>query len=145
MKASIKVYGGEEIIRKLNELERKMQKQIVSKVLRYTSKVFADAIRGLAPRRSGALANNVTVRATKRSKLRIGTQVLFGGSKLYSGKQYYGAMVEYGHFVGHRRLGSRRRYVEGQKFMRQGFKSKGPQMAKEAPKLIWDGIAKAVR
>lgn len=145
MKASIKVYGGDVIIKKLNDLERKIRRKIVSKVLRYTSKVFAAEIKARAPVRSGALARAVTVRATRRSRLRIGTQVLFGRSKLFTGDQYYGGMVEYGHYVGHRRLGNKRRYVEGQGFMRAGFKAKGPQMAREAPKLLWDEIAKAVR
>jgi len=144
LKVTVRIEGGEELLKKLNSLDRAYAKKICSKVLRYTSKVFADEIRGLLPVRSGALRDNVTVRATKRKKFRLGTQVLFGGSKLYQGEQYYGAMVNYGHFVGPRYLGTKRKYVEGTHSMETGFKNKASKLQKEAPQLLWEEIRKAV-
>ncbi len=75
--------GIKEIDRKLRDLEPKVTKKHLRKALRAGQKIVAAAVREEAPRDSGFLAKQVKIRATKRSRKRIGVDVVIPGKPFY--------------------------------------------------------------
>lgn len=88
-KAAIFVTGDKELdraMRRFAEEDNKGAKKAVRQASRAASKIVADDYKRRVPVDSGALKASVTVRALKRSRVRIGTRVVVPQDKLF--KQY---------------------------------------------------------
>jgi HK97 gp10 family phage protein len=101
--SSMSLIGGNELIRKLNSLERKARNQIVRKAMRSGAKITQTKIKELVPVRTGALKRTIRVRVPKgkkrRNTYRIGVET---GTREQLGidpadPYYYPAAVEFGH------------------------------------------------
>jgi HK97 gp10 family phage protein len=97
------VTGSEELNRKLADLKGSKAKQAIRKASREALRPVAAAAKANAPRRTGLLAQSIKVRALKRSRVRVGSQVTANGAnKKFNGRQFYGGFQEYGWKAGRR-------------------------------------------
>lgn len=78
---SARVEGGEQLIRKLESLERKIAGKLLRTALRNGAKIYAGAASAKYPRRTGRTATKITVRAGKRSRKGPRYQVIFKGAE----------------------------------------------------------------
>lgn len=74
---SARVEGGEELIRRLQSIERKIAGKVLRTALRAGAKVYQQAYQANYPRRSGRTARKITVRAGRRSRKGPSFRVLF--------------------------------------------------------------------
>ena len=116
---------GEEALRKkLDGLKKTDAKAALRKGTRAGCKVIQKRGQELAPKRTKRLARNIRVRALPRSKKWVGTMVR--GTN-YKGDEFYGAFQEFGWRHGPRKLGDKRKKIEGKHFMERAVKEVGPQ------------------
>lgn len=100
---SVVVTGSEELNRKLAQLRGPQAKAAIRKASRAALRPVLAAAKANAPRRTGQLAGAIKLRALKRSRVRVGSQVTASGSNnQFQGKTYYGGFQEYGWRVGRR-------------------------------------------
>lgn len=118
---TVKIEGAEAIARSLKELPNKVSKGIMRKALRAGAKIVLAKARANAPKRTGALARSLKVRAgkTKRGKISIVVQSKEGDFK---GDQFYGAIVELGRKSGSRRQRTGRKQIKGKFFLHAAYK-----------------------
>src|SRR5438132_1009826 len=69
------VTGAKELMAKLEKLDKVTAKRALRKGTRAGAKQIAATARTIAPRRTGALASTIKVRALKRSRKAVGTRV----------------------------------------------------------------------
>lgn len=158
--AIIKIKGAKETAAKLDALDKKVRRKVVSKAIRAGAKVIQQRAKANAPVRSGALKKAIVVRGSKyvgRRKKKRG-EVAFNaqiGAGNFKGKTFYGGFQEFGRHVGKRSAALRdyrratgedpRRFIEGKHFMEQA----GKQGASAAVSVIHDtihqGIAEAAK
>jgi HK97 gp10 family phage protein len=75
-----KLRGIEDLLKRLDKLDRKVRRQVVVKALRAGAKTIAADVRARAPVDTGLLKKSVKVRAGKRKKDRIAIGVVvYGG------------------------------------------------------------------
>ena len=130
-----KVEGVEEIIRKLRELDAKIQKKHLRTSLRAGAKIIQKQMQADAPEKTGQLRKEIKVRAGRSGKGFVSVAVAVG-SKLVKGKAWYAAFVDLGHFLGKRlrgkftteqyhrlSLGVGRKFVPGTHFAERAFAS----------------------
>lgn len=87
---------GSEIRRLVESLPRQLQRKYLGRGLRAGAKVVRDAARVAIPRRTGALARAIRVRAGKRRrKDAVGINVVIG-RQFFAGPTFYGAFLEFG-------------------------------------------------
>lgn len=100
MSVNVKLLGDKKLDKKLKELESRTQKKVVRKAMRNTAKAVQKDVRSAAPVASGRLRKSIKVRASKRSRRRIGIEVRTGErSELGiepSERGYYPASIEFG-------------------------------------------------
>jgi HK97 gp10 family phage protein len=114
MKGSIKLTGGEELERKLAELDKKVARKISSKAVRAGAKIILAEAKRRAPvgtdgkassgkkHKAGTLKRSLKVRSAKKRNGTIRFQVQTKDGD-YKGEAYYGAFVNYGHKTGSRK------------------------------------------
>jgi HK97 gp10 family phage protein len=96
IKFSFTVDGVEEVVRKLQSIEPKLQKQALRKAVREGAKVIQREAEANVPVDTGQLREAIKIRAPKkRKKGRISTLVQVGKGD-FRGDTFYGAMIEYG-------------------------------------------------
>jgi len=121
---SITLEGAAALEKKLNLLDAKVSRKIVSRALRAGAKVILDKAKQLAPRgKSGKLYKSLKVRAGKRKKgvIRFVVQTKDGDFK---GETFYGAFIEFGHKAGSRKLGNSRKSIPAKPYLGPAFDSK---------------------
>jgi len=126
-----KLTGLDKSIKKLKGLEAKVSKKVVRQAMRAGMKLVQQAVKNNAPVDSGDLKEGVKVRATKRSRKKMGIMVSIGGKPNYVGDLYYGAMVEWG-----------TKYQSPQGFMRRSFDETHDQAIEIASAGIISGVEK---
>jgi HK97 gp10 family phage protein len=137
----IELLGVKELEQAFKDLEKKLAKQIIQKAIKKALPPTRDLAQQLAPRRSGALAGSIKIRAMKRSIKGFGQNVVIG--KNISGARtavFYGKFQEKGwkHYKNNK-------FIPGKHFMGQAF-SKTKEMAKRsAINEIRRGIREAVK
>jgi len=95
--AFLKLKGARELDRKLARLEKRTAKKVMRKALRAGGKVILAEAKRRAPKRTGALAASLKVRAAKRSRRRRGVAVIVATAEgWFKGDEFYGAFVELG-------------------------------------------------
>lgn len=102
---SIKLFGDKKFTRKLDKLTKVAQQKDGKKLLRVATrevaKFMARPIKSNMQRKSGQSRRATRVRAMKRSRKRIGSQVV-NDEKWYQGDDYYYAFQEFGWNIGKR-------------------------------------------
>lgn len=109
--AKFVITGVKEIDKALKAFAPKVAKKILRTSLRKALKPMHAAVRTATPRRSGALAKAVKIKAGPRKKNRIELDVRIGEGS-FKGRTFYGAMVE---------LGTKKQ--EAQHFMKKTFET----------------------
>ena len=94
-KEGLIVTGDEQLDRTLAALEPKLQKRAIRKATRAASKQVLATARQRVPSDEGDLERSLKVRALKRSRNRVGHQVLVSDG-LFEGDEFYGGFVEFG-------------------------------------------------
>lgn len=95
-------HGFKSLQKELRELPKKVEGQILRKVMRTATKTVAAHVAGTAPVDTGLLARSITTRALKRKKGRVGFRVAIKNvNKIVTvtkeGKRhFYPAVLEYG-------------------------------------------------
>lgn len=135
----ITILGDKKLQRKLKGLTPALQKKALRKALRAGAKIVAATARQMAPKRTGAVKRSIKVKAMKRSRGRLGVQVVTGEG-WFIGPEFYAAFVELGHHIGRRGLGGQRTHVPGSGFLRKAAR----QQRGAALGAIRDELARAV-
>lgn len=97
------VIGDKALIRKLRALPRVAENKVIRQSIRKGAKHMQGSLKSEAPIRTGLMRRLLGVKAIKRKKGRIGSQVTFRNAELLTstskaGRRYfYPAAVEYGH------------------------------------------------
>lgn len=130
---SVDLTGHKELLQLLEDIPEKKVKPAIRKVLRAAAKPILAAAKLRSPRRSGAMAKGLTIRAFKRSRKQhigfwIGTT---GKGPAYTGKLFYAWLIERGWRVGKRTAEVR----QAQDFARKLSRS---------PMKLRDGLAAAL-
>ncbi len=138
----ISVVGDKRLQRRMRGLTPKIQGKVLRPALRKTAKVALAPIKAAAPRRTGALAKGLKVRAVKGKRSRGGRRVGVGihtppRDKLGISPDdpyYYPAAIE---------LGTEK--LAGTAFMRGPFRSLRDRMLRVLRVELWRGIKKQVK
>jgi hypothetical protein len=101
---TVSLTGHREVAQLLADLPEKQIKPALRKVLRASAKPILTAAKLRAPRKSGAMAKSLTIRAFKRSrKQRIGFWIgTTQRGSAYGGKAFYAWFIEKGFKIGKR-------------------------------------------
>jgi HK97 gp10 family phage protein len=147
----IRVIGDKALQRKLKGLEDKMQKKIVRKALREGGKIVLREAKNRAPKDTGSLRASLKLRSLKRSKKRIGVQIVTDEAALMKAKDrkagrkvkrstnadrllFYAAFVE---------LGTRN--MPARPFLRPALKSKKAEVIGRARAVMRREVKAAVK
>lgn len=139
--ANIRVTGAKELQAAFKNLDTATTGRIVRKVMREGAKVIQRESVALAPRKSGLVARSIKVRAGFRKKGTFRYQVIIGAQN-FQGDSFYGAFLNFGHKIGKRGSSKPRKQVAGSEWLNRAFHNKAPQLARQLPVMLWDGIAK---
>lgn len=120
MAFALKLNGAEALAAKLRTLPTRVANKVIRQSLRAGTKIILAETIAKAPVASGLLKRTLKVRAMKRSRNRIGVQVVTEGG-FYKGKAFYGAFVELGHKAGPRKLGDQPQEVAAKPFIKPAF------------------------
>jgi HK97 gp10 family phage protein len=104
-------------VKGIEDLEQKVQGQIVRQSTRAGAKVTLKPARANAPVKTGLVKRSVKISTGKRRK---GTYTLNVGIPKGS-EGWYGALVERGHKIGKRELGDKRKDVPGQHWIEKAY------------------------
>lgn len=102
------VTGDKEINKMLAEFPAALQKKWVKAAARPAAKALLPTQKRNTPTKTEALKRSMTVRAVKRSRVRVGLQITTGKKGYFRGKTFYGAFQEWGWRIGTRPTKSRR-------------------------------------
>lgn len=127
------VQGIPQLVKALQELEKKLSNQILRTELRAAAKEVAADIKENAPvGETGDLRRAVKVRSAKRKKGRIGFSASFAKSK--AADAWYGPFVDLG-----------TAHQPAQNFIEKSFDSKAEQLKNELPQRIAKRIEQAAK
>lgn len=128
------VRGHRQVIARLGRLEKKVARKILSQSARVAMRPVLAAAKANAPKKTGALAKSVRMRALKRNrKGRYGVRVMTS-KEWFKGDEYYGAFQEFGWKAGKRRPGYRRKFrpeldtrkeIPGKHYVQRAYESHG--------------------
>ena len=94
--AGVIVTGEFELDKKLSTMEAKAQKKVARKALRTAAKsIIVPDARAMVPEDTSDLRRSIKAKAMRRSRTRVGINVL-AGDGFYKGNQYYSGFVEFG-------------------------------------------------
>jgi len=142
--ATVTIIGAKETIAKLDALDKKVRRKVVSAAMRAGAKVIVARAKANAPVASGKLKKAINVRVAKfigsrkkkRGEIAINAQI---GKGNFKGKTFYGAFQEFGWKSGRRVKKGKtdnRRQIQGKHFM----ETAGKQGASEAVNVIMNTI-----
>ena len=124
---TVTIAGTRELAAVLKSIPEKEAAKAIRKGTRAGQKAIARVAKRRAPKRTGAMARAVKVRAMKRRRHRFG-HVVVVGDKTFTGDTFYGGFQEFGWHVGKRRTSNgtgQRRFIEGEHFMERAARDKG--------------------
>jgi len=134
MRSNIK--GAEALMKKLQDLDTKMARQIARDATREAAKVIAAAAKAAAPVASGATQKAIKVRALKRSRSRIGANAMLG-SGWFKGTTFYAAFQELGYQL------KNGKKMPGKHWFKNAFESAKGQAAEVWKSTMEQGIKDA--
>lgn len=144
---SFKLTGDKALDAKFAALPGAMQKRILRDALRPAAKLVLEAAKRSVPRRTGRMAGSLKVRAGKRSRKRPNavTFIVQTAEGDFKGATYYAAFLEYGHRAGPRPLGTKRRHIEGKRYIKRALASVDDQARALAIKLVKEGLEREAK
>lgn len=145
--ASFQLTGDKALDAKFKSLAIGLQKKILREALRPAAKEILDEAVRRAPKRSGALAKSLKVKAAKRSrktKDRVSFNVITAQG-WFKGETFYAGFQELGWKRGSRKKAGSRPKVPGREFLRGALKAKGPSARDRAIELIRAGIEREAK
>lgn len=122
---TVSVTGVAELDRKFARMPESLQKKALRPACRLVAKLVRQIALSLVPRRTGALARSLVVRAAKRSR-RFKHQVAVSvrtKDGFFHGDEFYGGMIEFGTGPRSTRSGANRGSIREFKFLREGLYS----------------------
>jgi HK97 gp10 family phage protein len=136
--------GDKELDAKLSKLPLTVQKKCLRPGLREGAKVILDEAKANAPKKTGALAKGLKVRAAKRSRKNrwLVTMRVITAAGFFKGSDFYSSFQEFGYRLGPRKLGNKRKQIPGKHFIEGAAKSKGDAAKGAALKRIAEDIEK---
>lgn len=151
--ATVKVTGDKETIAKLDALDKKLRRKVVTKALRAGAKVIQQRAKANAPRRSGLMASKIKVRASKyignrrkkRGEIAINAQI---GKGDFKGDTFYGAFQEFGWKSGKRVTKGQtdnRKQIQGKHFMERAGKQGESEAISVIDSTVRQGIEEAAK
>jgi HK97 gp10 family phage protein len=137
--------GDDKLDRAFQALPRIVQKKVLREGLRPAAKLVKAAAVAKAPKRTGALAGAIKVRAGKRSRkypnsVRVQVAV---GKEWFKGDEFYGAFEEFGWKSGRRVKKGRadhRKQIPGRHFIQGAYQDQGEAAKQVAQSKIVEGI-----
>ena len=155
--ANLRIEGADALLRKLQGIPRKVERQIVRDGLRAGARVIQAAAKREAPRDSGDLAESIVVRAARRLRRgQIGIDVRTDQG-FFKGEQFYAGFIEFGWdkqetyraadgtFRSLPRGEGVTTHVPPNPFMRRAADAAGDAAGRVAAELIRRGIEQAAR
>ncbi len=151
----LKIEGGKELAKALEELPEKMQRKILRPAMFQAAAVVLSEARIQAPRKTGLLSSTLTAKVSLSRKGELkGTVRTKAGD--YQGKTFYGSFQEYGW-----RAGSRKKYgishkkgarsstdlrpkVDANPFMRRAFDRTANQSVQIFTDMVREGVTKTL-
>lgn len=138
---AVAVTGVPEIDRRLKQLEKKVQKKVITQAMRAGMKIIQKDVKararkvfaGPGSKSTGATVRGVKVRATKRSRKRFGIDVRINGGA-YVDKTFYAAFHEYG-----------TRRMKARPIMAPSFRANGKAVRDEILRLTLAGVERETR
>lgn len=127
--SNIKITGAKEIVKELQNLEKKLAKKLIRQEMRKAIKITAEETKVQAPVDEGDLAKAVKVRAAKGKRGTIGVRVVIDEKSFPD--QFYGSFVEFGT--------SRQ---EPNPFMRRAYDLTAQRVADTFTRGLWEAIKK---
>lgn len=136
--------GDKQLLKRLRELQPKLQKRGLTKAARLAMKPMHAKAKSSAPKESGTLRKSIKLRAMKRSRVRVGMHISTSES-MFEGKTFYGAFQEFGWHVGKRdnKLRSRgkwsgigteldkRKFIPGKHFIEETYQNGKEKAARQ--------------
>ncbi len=120
MPTVLEIKGGLELLRKLEQFPRTVQRKLLRQAIRDGARPILAAAKANAPVLTGALKASLRLRVRKNVKPGVyAVQIQAGKYGEFRGDQFYAAFLELGHRLGHRRLGNSRAIVPANPFMRR--------------------------
>ena len=130
MRTTIKVTGGDKVLKNLTTLEPKIANKILRTNIREAAKELASGVKTNAPvGETGTLRRAVKVRANKRKKGNVGVSVVI--DKASFGNEWYATFPEFGS-----------KFQAGQHTTEDVFKAKGQNLADSLREKILQAILK---
>jgi len=129
--------NGDRLQRKLASLKRVDRRKAVRDASRETARPLWESIRNVAPKQTGLLRRTIKIRAAKKSRVRVGVNVILRGLDMQKSRDraviskrakrkyrndaqlFYGAFVEYG-----------TKHFTARKFMKDTAERMGPTIKK---------------
>jgi HK97 gp10 family phage protein len=116
----LEIKGGVELLRKLEQFPRTVQRKLLRQAIRDGARPILAAAKANCPVGTGELKKSLRLRVRKKTKPgTYAVQIQAGKYGEFKGDQFYAAFVELGHRVGSRKLGNARAMVPANPFMRR--------------------------
>jgi hypothetical protein len=140
---SITIRGLREVSAVLKKMDKPAAVRLVRKAFRRALVPVRDRTKELAPVKTGALAAAVKIMAGRTNRGLIRQRVVIGrGKGADKNSVFYGSQQELGFRLGPRKLGNKRRKIEGKHFMKQAYDQTGQAASDRAEEYLWDEILK---
>lgn len=134
------IIGGRELEAKLKELDEKVSGKIVGNGLRAGAKIIYQAGEANVPVRTGNLQRGLQIRPLRTTRQGYKSIDVGVGAKWFHGPTFYAAFVEWGHRLGSRKLGDKRKFVEGEHYIEYAYDDKASEAADAIVDVIRAGI-----
>lgn len=139
---TVSVSGVNEVARAFKELDKALAKKICQKAIKASLPPVKAAAMSAAPRKSGALASAIAIRAMKRSMKGFGQNVVWDKKRFPD--EYYITYQELGWKTG-KRGSANRRQIPGKHFMQKAMKANKEMAKRTAIAQIRQGIRDQLR
>lgn len=145
------LYGDVQLKKKLQTLSRIQKRKAVRVASRQSAKPLLQRTKELAPKRTGVLKQSIKLRASRKSRVRVGVNIIIrkkdwqkyadkkvakGKIKASSVKRYYASFVEFG---------LNKRHYEGRHFMKRAAEVMGRTVVKDFRRRLINEIRNIVR
>jgi HK97 gp10 family phage protein len=142
MEVGTKIEGIDEVLAKLKKLGDDEPK-IIGKANKAGAKVIFGAAKANSPVASGFMQSHIKIRTSNKKSKGVYRASVGVGQKDWSGPAFYAAFVMWGHKAGPRRLGSSRKQVPGDDFLKHTAEEVGQEAADTTVQALKDGIEQA--
>lgn len=134
------VDGLDETVAALRKLDTKMQTRVFKAAAKDGAKMVLPIAISLAPHASGLLESKIQIRSSSRPSKGIFKSSVGVDAKDWTGQTFYASFVLWGHYAGSRKLGSKRKWIPGDDFLKIAAEEAGEQAANAMIQTMADGV-----